>query len=294
MQHFQNGTWDLWGPRSRCLTLFGSLLLIAFLGALDCLTGWEHSFPVAYLLPIYCAVRIGGRWPGVITALASAISWLIADLITAPHYSRPGIPFENALVRLGLFLLFASLLTSLQNALEREKLLANTDSLTGINNRRSFFHFARLEIARARRYQHPFTVAYVDLDNFKAINDKHGHQQGDALLRRVAQTFADNVRRTDVVARIGGDEFALLFPETGYEPADVVIRKLQALLADMVQEEQLSVTFSIGAATFHQPPSSVEDLLAKADDFLYAAKREGKNRTIHQTVGESQVPSLAS
>ena len=119
-------------------------------------------------------------------------------------------------------MIFTLLLSSLKRALDRERELSGTDVLTGIRNARSFREVLGAEIERSKRFQRPFTVAYLDLDNFKTVNDCHGHEHGDELLRLVGNTILTGIRKTDTVARLGGDEFALLLPETEYEAAGAV------------------------------------------------------------------------
>ncbi len=104
------------------------------------------------------------------------------------------------------------ILSTLKGVLEREKIFARKDFLTGIANRQAFFEFAGIEINRCRRHEYPLTVAYIDCDNFKAINDYFGHQTGDNLLMSVADILQKIIRATDIVARLGGDEFAVLLP----------------------------------------------------------------------------------
>jgi len=147
-------------------------------------------------------------------SIASAITWLIADFTSGHIYSHSAIPYWNMSVRLGTFLIITFLLSTLKSALEHEKELARTDSLTGIANRRYFIELANMEINRACRYKHPFTIVHIDLDNLKAVNDRFGHSTGDTVLRLVVNTIQNNIRATDIVARLGGDEFVILLPET--------------------------------------------------------------------------------
>ena len=156
--------------------------------------------------------------------------------------------------------------------------MTKTDFLTGLANRRSFIESAQSEINRARRYENSFTVAYLDLDDFKSINDTYGHLIGDTLLRTVADTIRNNLRITDISARLGGDEFAVLFPDTDSEQSEIVINKMHDRLLDTMKENNWPVTFSIGAVTFVEPPQSVDEVIKKADDFMYSAKKDGKNR----------------
>jgi diguanylate cyclase (GGDEF)-like protein len=188
-------------------------------------------------------------------------------------------------VRLGTFLVITFLLSTLKHTLEHEKELARTDSLTGIANRRYLIELASAEINRAGRYKHPFTVVHIDLDNFKAVNDRFGHSAGDALLRLVGSTIRNNIRATDIVARFGGDEFVILLPETGPEPARVITDKIQKISLDLMQKNQWPVTLSLGVVTFIQPPSTVDEMLKISDGLMYAAKNNGKNAIRYELFG---------
>jgi diguanylate cyclase (GGDEF)-like protein len=163
----------------------------------------------------------------------------------------------------------------------QERELARTDYLTGAVNGRSFAELAEAEINRARRNEHPFSVAFMDVDDFKLVNDREGHSAGDRLLQLVSDTIRHNVRNVDTVARLGGDEFAVLMPETGDDAAQVVIRRVRRELLDVVKRRGWPVTFSVGVVTWDIPPTSVDDVLRAADDLMYTAKRLGKNTVRH-------------
>lgn len=166
---------------------------------------------------------------------------------------------------------------ALKDALEREKDEARLDFLTKIANRRAFYEVGLREITRARRYNRPLTLLYIDLDNFKQVNDAFGHETGDELLVEVAATIRCNVRATDLVARLGGDEFALLLTETNREAGLVVTNKLRETLLRAMQERNWPVTFSIGMVSFTVPPASVEEMVKQADEVMYSVKQRGKN-----------------
>jgi diguanylate cyclase (GGDEF)-like protein/PAS domain S-box-containing protein len=165
----------------------------------------------------------------------------------------------------------------LQTALEREQELARIDPLTQVANRRAFYELAEMELARSRRYRRPLTFVCIDLDNFKLVNDALGHLTGDAVLVTVASTLRDELRATDVVARMGGDEFEIMLPETNAESARVVLDKLHAALQRALASNHWSVTLSIGAATFLVPPRSLEHAVRLADETMYSIKNQGKN-----------------
>jgi diguanylate cyclase (GGDEF)-like protein len=267
------------------LTALG-FFIIVLVGILDHLTGPELFVSIFYLIPIFLVTWFTERWVGIMISIASALTWLLADFTSGHTYSHPAIPYWNMSVRLGTFLVITFLLSTLKHALEHEKELARTDSLTGIANRRYLIELANAEINRAGRYKHPFTVVHIDLDNFKTVNDHFGHSVGDALLRLVVSTIRNNIRATDIVARFGGDEFIILLPETGPESAGVITDKIQKISLDLMQKNQWPVTLSLGVATFIQPPSTVDEMLKISDGLMYAAKNNSKNKIKYEVLGK--------
>jgi diguanylate cyclase (GGDEF)-like protein len=201
-------------------------------------------------------------------------------------YVHPIIPYWNAAVRTGFFLLGVYLLSALHTAWLDEKQLARTDFLTGVANRRYFFELANSEIKRAQRYLQSFVISYVDVDDFKAVNDRFGHNQGDALLRLAAQTVKSSIRGVDIVARLGGDEFAVLLPETGHASAAEVMQRVRANLMNAMTQNKWPVTFSIGTVTYLYPPVSVDEMIKTADSIMYAVKQTGKNTIKYEVLGK--------
>jgi diguanylate cyclase (GGDEF)-like protein len=259
-----------------------ALVLIALVGAADLKTGYEISFSIFYLLPIMLAAWALGLWWGVGLSLLSAATWLWAD-VTAGHRLTLIITTWNDLMQLGFFLLITSATATIKRMLELEQELARTDGLTRIANRRAFYEMAEAELDRARRYPHPFTLIYFDLDGFKSVNDNHGHGAGDEVLQAVAGELRKNSRASDVVARLGGDEFAVLMPEIGAPQAPVAVGKVHKVLLDLMISKGLGVTFSIGAITFVTVPASVDAMVKMADELMYSVKNGGKNALKHQT-----------
>jgi diguanylate cyclase (GGDEF)-like protein len=281
---------EYFSGQSKRLVLAEGLGFIALVAVLDYLAPWEGSMAIFYLLPISLVAWSAGRWQGILVSGVSAAAWLLIEMLDGPGLSHPAILCWNSTVRLAFYLIVTLSLSSVKQALDREKKLASTDPLTGIRNARSFHEAAGGEIERAKRYGRPFTVAYVDLDNFKEVNDRFGHSRGDDLLRLVAKTVRGNLRKTDCVARLGGDEFAVLLPETGYQPAAAVLVKIQQLLGEKMRQAGFSTTCSIGAVTCLRPPESVEAMIRRADACMYAAKKAGKNRMRHVLVGVHRKP----
>lgn len=152
-------------------------------------------------------------------------------------------------------------------------MFARIDHLTETANKRYFYETASKEINRTNRYKRPITLAYVDLDNFKHINDLFGHMVGDNVLRLTADTLKKNVRASDTVARVGGDEFAILFPETDYDTAEAVIQGIRNEFSDTINKDIHSTTLSIGAVTCQDHPCTLESLVMNADNLMYSAKK---------------------
>jgi diguanylate cyclase (GGDEF)-like protein len=256
----------------RFLILLGSFLILA-VGLIDYLIASEIGFSLFYLPAIFLTTWFVGTWAGILTSFISALTWLAIDLIKVKPYSFSFTPYWNALVRLGFFLI----VVFLQRALRNEQMLARMDPLTKIVNRRYFFKLADNEISKSKRYERPFSVSYIDIDNFKNVNDRFGHKAGDNLLRTVTDTISKNIRSTDIFARLGGDEFILLFPEIKADEAREAVCKLQKLLMTAMKNNRWPVTFSFGVVTFLTSPGNPDNMIMKADRLMYSAKKAGKN-----------------
>jgi diguanylate cyclase (GGDEF)-like protein len=273
--------------RSKATITAAALLAVLGLGVVDYLNGPDVSFLVFYTAPLYIATWYGGRRVGLLVCAAIGLSWFLVAYLTSGHFIHPLIAYWNAAVRLGFMLLMAHVVGAFKKSLEQEREAARTDYLTGAVNSRHFAELAAAEIGRARRHGHSFSVAYMDVDDFKMVNDCLGHSAGDRLLKSVAETIRREVRSIDVVARLGGDEFAVLMPETGEDAARAAITRLRQRLALSARSNGWPVTFSIGVATWDEPPASFDEMLRRADELMYAAKRQGKNTVRHSARRES-------
>jgi diguanylate cyclase (GGDEF)-like protein len=266
--------------RSRGAIVAAGLLLVGLISLAGHLGGPAVSFTVFYTVPVFMASWYAGRRAGYLICAAAAVSWFLTAHLAQEQ--SPPAQYLNAAVRLAFMLILARLVTAFKAALAQARELASTDHLTGAVNSRAFVAQAEAEIRRARRAGHAFSIAYMDVDDFKLVNDRLGHSTGDRLLRTVAETLKEHSREVDVVARLGGDEFAVLMPETGERAARVAVARLRRRLLESSRAEGWPVTFSFGVVTWAAPPPSVDEMLRAADELMYAAKREGKDGVRHE------------
>jgi diguanylate cyclase (GGDEF)-like protein len=158
--------------------------------------------------------------------------------------------------------------------------LATTDMLTGIPNRRSFYESGTVELARARRYTRPLSLMMIDADNFKLVNDTYGHAAGDEILKALSSTLRSSIRETDVLGRLGGEEFGILMPETALLHAAGLAERLRLAVAGLsvpFQGRAMGITVSIGVTAVPDGSSGLDTALRVADNLLYQAKERGRN-----------------
>ena len=264
--------------RSRLGALASCVAILLVMAGVDYVIGYEIPLTVIYLVPVFLATWNVGRSAGITLAIASAILSVGGDALAGAPYSSRLIPWVILLLWATLFTVFVLVLTQLKRGLKREQELARIDALTTVANRRHFVELASAELSRAKRHGRPMTVAYMDLDNFKQVNDRLGHDMGDELLRTVATAMRSRLRVTDSIGRMGGDEFAICLPETGAPAGEKVLSELRRQVLEALPEACRFATLSVGAVTFTVPPMSVDVLLRRADQVLYQAKRDGKNQ----------------
>jgi diguanylate cyclase (GGDEF)-like protein len=272
---------NTFSSRSPASVFFISLILLTLLGWLDRVTG-DYSLIIFYVIPVSLMAWFVTRTSGVLFCLLAFITRFIADNSPGSFsFNNSELHYWNVFIEFLFLLLMSLLFSALRKNLDTEKTRASTDPLTGALNRRSFFELTEYEINWWRRYSQPFTLAYIDLDNFKDINDHLGHHVGDELLIAVVTTIADNIRSTDILSRLGGDEFVLLLPDTGSEAAVTFLTKIHHHLQHAMTARNWPVTFSIGAVTYLKAPATVDEVICRADMLMYDVKRSGKNRLLH-------------
>lgn len=274
---------ELVADRTRAAILVcGGILLIA---AVDFLSGVELRVYPLYYAPIALAAWSFGKGPAMIAAGASAVGWVTSNQLAGQQYSHPWIWVANTFVQGASFGVVGYLVAGLRLTLTSEQALSRTDPLSGLMNHRAFYDESKRLLQLCRRGRRPVTLAYLDLDDFKAVNDNHGHLAGDDLLRAVGQALQSTVRSSDLAARLGGDEFAILLPELGADEAGQAVRRIRDAITQVLRGAPTPVTLSIGAVTLLAAPDDVETIVQRADGIMYAMKREGKNRIRVDVVG---------
>jgi diguanylate cyclase (GGDEF)-like protein len=272
------------GKLSRAAVFGIALVAVGVVGVVDYLAGSEISLSVFYLCPVAIASWYGGRRGGALIALISTLAAFAGHFAEGQFSTRPGLMIWNGFLHLGFMVVVAYLLDRLHTQVESEQELARSDALTGLFNRRAFLEHLRYRLELAAREGKPISLAYLDLDDFKRINDEGGHDEGDRVLRLVANTLMATVRRTDLVGRLGGDEFALLVTDADRAAAESLIEKVRQSLQQVFGRDQPAVKCSIGCVTFRQPMPGVEDAIRCADLLMYKVKRQGKNAVAFEVI----------
>lgn len=273
--------------------LVGALALVGLFGWLDHVTGTEVRSVLFYFLPIMLVAWTLGRRYVVIVAVASAVAWGTAEFLLH-DYNFSLASAWNEVSALSVFSVVGLSISSLrrerdqlrrvndrvQELLDNEARIARTDVLTGLPNSREFLERLQPEIARCLRENKPMCLLYLDLDNFKQVNDRHGHIEGDKVLCRVADCLRECLRAADVPARLGGDEFAALLWQTTAEGATAVAdRVLEAVKKIAPDYPSCNFGASVGVAWYETPPEDATEAVRQADEAMYDAKRAGKGRT---------------
>lgn len=262
--------------------VFNIILGIAwtvFFGILDVITPSETSFSFLYLFPIAFVTWFAGKRSGFIISLMCVVFWSIRNPV---GYSI--ILIWNILSTLAIFCTVSFMLSKIHMMWKMERELSRKDPLTGVMNIRAFYELVGYEISRHKREGSPFSVAYLDLDNFKTVNDNFGHKKGDELLKAVVLNIVGCLRKTDVVARVGGDEFTIFLPFTGSEDVQVVMKKVMGQLQKLTERGQLKVTFSIGVLTFTHCDIELDEIISRSDKLMYEVKNTTKNNICFDTM----------
>lgn len=263
--------------RAHPLVLLLIVMLVPLIALVDYLTGPELGSSLFYILPIVLIARVGSRWTAWATLVLAVVGWMVVDVLTTPGYSGVLVPLWNTLTRVAFFTLALLVVRNTQLQLRSARIMALSDPLTGLPNRHYLEIMLGAARARLERYGSPLTLAYMDVDDFKQVNDRLGHAAGDRLLREVAAVLSEEVRDTDTAARIGGDEFLILLPDAPPETAGPILERVLVSLRKIRLPQGAAVSYSIGACTFREAGESAEAMLRRADEQMYRVKRSGKD-----------------
>lgn len=273
---------------NRVLILLG-LILLGLVSAGDYLTHTNYvlEFSPFYLVPISFFTWFIGKYAGIATTAASLGTAYFIRLSQIPHVSA----YWNLLILFVLYFSSTLMIGHLKRLYDSERTLSRIDPLTRVANRRALFEAAAQAKSFSDRQNAPLSLAYTDIDEFKQLNDHLGHNTGDKVLAVTAAVIQKALRPTDIVARIGGDEFAILLPATDGTAAARILERVRLELDYAMGQRAWPVTFSVGIASFSPPLASVPEMLQKADEVMYAVKRTGKNRLELREVDSSRFPA---
>jgi diguanylate cyclase (GGDEF)-like protein len=276
----------------RLAVLLIGLALIAAIALLDAVTGPKLSLNVFYLLPVMLvAWATASTIFGLIAVLGTFLVGLLQAYLDSFHvYSLP-VALWNAGVRAAVFCVVLLLLAEVRRLVARFQEQSLTDELTGIANRRAFVQAAANEIERSLRFRHVLSLAYLDIDGFKAVNDRCGHVVGDRALVALAAAMRATARSVDTVARLGGDEFVVLMPETDEAASLPLADRLRQVCSRASGPGASHITCSVGVVTFGRAPVDVEELLTRGDALMYEAKAVGGDDVRHAFVGSDAPPA---
>lgn len=274
----------LWQPgaSARKGIVAATLALALGIGYLHTLTGLAYEFHLAFVLPVLIAAWFIGTRMGYGLALLAAAEWFVADRLLAGEQTELFPLLFNTGMRLAFFVGVVWLLDAIRHLLQRESRLAREDALTQLPNRREFYERGCAAFHQAQRQGAPSTVVFIDIDRFKEVNDKLGHEAGDRLLAKVAGVMRLHVRTSDIAGRLGGDEFALLLPNMNAASAASYVEALRQRLLAAIGEHGWPVTFSIGVASYGVTPRDFDAALALADSLMYEVKNGGRNRVLQR------------
>ena len=263
----------------RALRLLGWAAIVAGVYVLNARTTDELRLGILYVIPVLLAAWHDGMNWGIAFALATSLLRFSVGIDQMPATTLLDYRVINELAYLLVVAVAIAGLSQLRQTHSQLEQLATQDSLTNVLNARAFSHELAQELSRNRRYGRPLALIYLDLDDFKNVNDAHGHATGDAVLRLVADAMRSAVRQADVVGRLGGDEFAVLMPETDGDVAHAAANRLVSGIRTVFRGTP-SVTASVGVVAVSGTEAGTDELLRKADQAMYAAKRAGKDRVV--------------
>lgn len=276
------------GARSKPVGWSISVAVVVTLGAVRVITGAEFAFASLGLLPVLLMTWVAGRDAGLVIAALATATWIVGDMSSGRDHTFGWIPWANGVTRFVTYGIVVALADHVRTQLSQAQELSARDPLTGLINRHALLDFGTREVDRSRRYGHAIAVVFIDLDNFKQLNDGEGHSRGDAALCATAAALRAACRSTDALARWGGDEFVLVLPEVDVASAAMAGERLSNALR-LNLKAYGGVTASVGVAWFPRPDRGFAQMLHAADVVMYAAKQAGKDTFLLRAFGEPRL-----
>jgi diguanylate cyclase (GGDEF)-like protein len=245
------------------------------------LFGYDFVATGFYLVPIGFVAFVAGTRLGLLVALAAASTEAASTYAALVDEKYTWAVPISILLELLVFVAAAVAQGAIRRFVFRERRLSRHDPVTGVGNALGFREAVGWEINRAQRWPQVVSLIYLDVDDFKAVNDTRGHAAGDEVLRIVGQAMKNSLRECDVVARVGGDEFAALMPGTDEEGCRAATARVHLTITRDLAAAGFAVTASVGATTFPWAPETVDDLVGAADEAMYPVKHGAKNGVHH-------------
>ncbi len=269
----------LWQPnaRQKWLLTAGCIVLIDLIARLHYITGFAYEFNSFYTLPLLASAWWLGNVTCVCTTVFCLVDWAYTDIRLGGEQSGLLPLVCNTATRAVTIGCVIVIVKRLRHALQQEWDNSRKDQLTGLCNRRLYYELGTTVLEIAKRQSLPVTIAFMDLDRFKEVNDTLGHAAGDDLLRTVAAVMQDHFRCEDVLARLGGDEFAAVMPGLTAADARTRLESLRDKIRAAMGQRRWPVTLSIGAASFAEVTGDIEAMVSAADAAMYEAKAAGRD-----------------
>lgn len=252
-------------------------VLIGVLGATNYNVGYEFGFSFFYLFPVSIAAWFISIRAGFWTCFLCGLLWGLLDIDLGHEYSNQMYSAWNIFMRISFYLVVVKLLEAVRMAFDNERILSQTDFLTGLFNRRFIYDCIDRNLMHFHRSGQNFVLVYIDLDNFKKLNDSKGHTEGDRALKVIGHCMNLTLRKTDWIGRVGGDEFIVLLTNTNLDESKNILKRLNSVLLTEMKVNRWPITFSMGALAAEPKHKNVDEIVSSVDRLMYQVKEKGKD-----------------
>jgi diguanylate cyclase (GGDEF)-like protein len=247
------------------------------------------NFTLFYEIPIIIVCWYSRTDFAIALAVLCVSEWSFINIIRIGINKGLMVYIFDILIRLFMYLFIIFILSRLKINSWNEKALARKDNLTGVYNLNGFYELMNLELYKMKRYKKPITLAYLDIDNFKKINDRFGHSSGNDVLVKLTKIIQGNIRKSDFIARLGGDEFIIVYPDMDIQRARIAIDKIRNVVSDQMKSKSLECFLSIGVGIFNNWDKSIDDMISVVDQLMYKVKNSTKNDVLLMEYEQSDI-----